>query len=335
MARLLLKLGATASQADAEGYTAFQRYAEKAETDIMEVLISDDKTGVKNAINHLVVKGWAWRPETLAPLHSAIERGDTILVLQLLNNGANAHIDFDTWLKAAKVSSITNLLGSMDQNQKKYQESVEQPIMAALRRGDAETVIELLKRGADPNVMTRDTAELMSNEYRRRYTKGKLALDVVRRLVSRLEELRGKKATQKSAPQLQPGMQEFLSQYKEGTYQHWLVAEEVESKTKSHKKWLESYRETEAHDKRVAEEYEEALDELVAQFSAVEEALLAHGAKTFEDVYPDIKTGEDSYYNRSSLGDAEEKTPKPYKYTFVFSDENDITERRHEGYIKL
>jgi hypothetical protein len=280
------------------------------------------------------VQGYSWRPETIAPLHSAIERGDSILVLQLLNNGAEAHIDFDTWLKAAKLSRTSNLLSSMENNKKKYQESLEQPIMAALRAGNAELVLELLKRGADPNVMTRATAELMANEYRRRYNKGRLALDVVRGLLTRLGTLREQKAKTRSAPQPQPGMDTFLAQFEEGTYQHWLVAEEVESKTKAFEKRLKSFQDSEAHEKKVAKEYEEAVDELVAKLHAVEEALLAHGAKTFEEMYPDIKTNEDNTYNRGIAGDKEEDL-KPYKYTFTFCDENDINEKRHEGYIKL
>lgn len=335
MARLLLKFGATASQADSNGCTAFQRFIEAADADVTDVLMKEDKTGIKNAINHLVVQGYSWRPETIAPLHTAIDRGDSILVLQLLNNGADAQIDFDTWLKAAKISRSSSMLGSLEDNKKKYQESLEQPIMAALRSGNAELVLELLKRGADPNAMSKDTAELMSNEYRRRYTKGKLALDVVRKFISQFKNLEKSKAKIMARAKEPLGMDAYLAKFEKGSYQHWLVAEEIESKKASHKTNLEYHEKTAPKWKQDAKEYQEAVDELIARFTDVEKALLSHGAKTFEEVYPDIKTGEDDSYSRRYGSDSNEKEAKQYSYTFSFEDERDITEKRQEGYIML
>ncbi|KAH8176109.1 ankyrin repeats (3 copies) domain-containing protein [Sarocladium implicatum] len=335
MARLLLRLGATASQADSDGCTAFQRYVEKAETDAMDVLISDDKTGVKNAINHLIIRG-SWMPETIAPLHTAIDRGDSIMVLQLLNNGAHPNIDFDTWLKAVKVSRENpNFLGSLEQNKQKYQESVEQPIVAALRTGNAELVLELLKRGADPNVMTRDTAQAMSNEYRQRYTVGRLALDVVRGLLHRLSTLRLQRANSHVSPPTLPiGLDDTLKRYETGSYQHWLVAEAVDTLKEDHEKQMKGLPKKVEQAKKTAHEYEEAVDELVSRLEEVEKTLKSHGAKRFIEMYPDLRFKKDDSYGEPQVQNSKDDK-KPWTYTFTFVGENDINEKRHEGYIKL
>lgn len=335
MARLLLRLGATASQADSDGYTAFQRYVEQAETDVMDVLISEDKTGVKTAINHLVVGG-SWMPQTTAPLHAAIERGDPILILQLLNNGAHANIDFDVWLKAAKVSrNSTQLLGSLEQNKQKYQESVEQPIIAALRTGNADLVLELLKRGADPNAMTRDTAQAMSNEYRRNYTTGRLALDVVRGLLQQLSTLRVQKTQGRmSSPSLPIGIDEALKQYPAGSYQYWLAAEAVDTAKARYEKEKKKLPEQVERAEKNAKEYEAAIDELVSRFEEVEKTLKSHGAKRFIQMYPDLRFKKNDHDNAHQIQQSKDEE-KPWTYTFTFVGENDITDKRHEGYIKL
>ncbi|KAF5575373.1 ankyrin repeat [Fusarium pseudocircinatum] len=333
MVQLLLKLGATASQADPRGLTVFQRFAEHAEADVMHALISEDTGGVKKSISHIVVQGWSSNPQTIFPLHSATERGDVALVMQLLANGAEPHIESAAWIKATKVSLTRDILGSPEYNKNIYQKSVEQPIIAALRAGIPEVVFELLERGADPNVMSRSTATSMIIEYRRRFNKGRLALDIVRGMLSRLETLREVKAKVKPEPKLQPGMDSFLAKFSEGTYQHWLVAGDIEGKRAVLEQRLKAYRESNAEDRKVASEYEEVINELVAKLRAVEEALLSHGARTYEQLYPDIKTGDDNLYKRNSNADEEDVTP--YKHTFTFIGEDEIVERGHEGYIKL
>ncbi|CVL06999.1 related to ankyrin repeat protein [Fusarium mangiferae] len=333
MVQLLFKLGATASQADPRGLTVFQRFAEHAEADVMHALISEDTGGVKNSISHIVVQGWSSNPQTIFPLHSATERGDVALVLQLLANGAEPHIELAAWIKAAKASLTRDILGSPEYNKNIYQKSAEQPIIAALRAGIPEVVLELLKRGADPNVMSHSTAASMIIEYRRRFNKGRLALDIVRGMLSRLETLREVKAKVKPEPKLQPGMDSFLAKFSEGTYQHWLVAGDIEGKREVLEQRLKAYRESNAEDRKVAGEYEEVINELVAKLRAVEEALLSQGARTYEELYPDIKTGDDNLYKRNSNADEEDVTS--YKHTFTFIGEDEIVERGQEGYIKL
>lgn len=332
MARLLLKLGATSSQADANGCTAFQRYVEKADSDVLDALQDDDQTGVKNAINHLVFRGYSGHPEVVSPLHTAIERSDSIMMLKLLNAGASPQVNFDTWLKAAKVNpSQARRLNTLENNQEIFNE-VEQPLVKAIQLGLDEQACELLRRGADPNAMTFETARLFKNEYMRQYTKGKLALDLVAELLHGL----GKIVIQEpenQAPKLQPGIDSFLAAIKPGTYYHWLVSADVKEKKRRHEDDTKNLTNRNHDMQKTYGERQEAHQEVMQRLVNMQTALLAHGGKTFKEVYPDVKTAENDHqpYRARSV----HQDVKSYAYTLSFHGENDITEKRKEGYIAL
>ncbi len=130
MCETLLSLGATSSQADAAGITAFHRYiqvsnrilqlfpsskrigsltkyaSQNNNMKVIEYLWENDKLGLKTAINHVAVSGNYWRSTATSPLMTAIDEGNPILVLKLLDAGAKPEIDFDSWLQGAKFSEI-------------------------------------------------------------------------------------------------------------------------------------------------------------------------------------------------------------------------------------
>lgn len=76
----------------------------------IECLWENDKLGLKTAINHVAVTGSSWSSVASTPLMTAIDQGNAILVLKLLEAGANPDIDFDSWLQGAKFS-FENQLG--------------------------------------------------------------------------------------------------------------------------------------------------------------------------------------------------------------------------------
>lgn len=116
MTKLLLELGATSSQADFDGWTAFQRYLQTGNEQLVDVLLDHDKLGSTTAINHLTFSGYNWSG-TNSPLHTAISEGNLSLVLKLINAGAMVELDFETWLKAArKVSGGSNKLTTLERN---------------------------------------------------------------------------------------------------------------------------------------------------------------------------------------------------------------------------
>ncbi|KAF4455427.1 hypothetical protein F53441_2216 [Fusarium austroafricanum] len=337
MANLLLKLGATSAQADSKGCTAFHRYVESGEAELIDTLLDSDKTGIKAAINHMVCDGSYWNAETIAPINTAVQNGDVALVLKLLTAGAAAHINFDSWLKSAKVSDMSGRLGNLETNQKMYRETVEQPLITAIRSGRTDVAIKLIEGGADPNSLNTETHRLIFNEYQRNWNKGQSALDLVQTSLRRLRRYKVEK-NGPVKPKETPGMDEFLGRFTVGTYSHWVISDQVETQKKSfaaqQKRYEEDIRKN--TEPRGEPEKLEAIKELLAGFEAVEEALVSRGGKPFDELHPDIKTNlRNNNTSTSGRTNDQEKALKPFEFQFSFNNDRDMTEKRRDGYIEL
>ncbi|KAK0702836.1 hypothetical protein B0H67DRAFT_676136 [Lasiosphaeris hirsuta] len=335
MARLLLQLGASSSQADLHGCTAFHRYVEQAKTGMIDTLWDLDKTGVKAALNHLLLGTSYWNPHAVSPLHTAIGNGNGMLVIKLLEAGANADIDFESWLRAAKFSSgMEKRLQSYDQNKAMYHRSVDQPLMVALRTSpDPDMAVQLLQGGADPNTMTQTSYQLLTDEWQRRYNKGETALDVTRTHIENLRKYSGEMFSDVK-PELQEGMDEYLASLDKGSYRYWLASDDVKARKEQHKEAVKNYEEKvkKFEEMKGVAEKKEAIGEALAGMEKIEALLLEKGAKTFNELHPDIEThaAQNSY---SHLKTDEPK--KPYKYPLAFHNTTDVTEKRRQAYEEL
>ncbi|KJZ78330.1 hypothetical protein HIM_02368 [Hirsutella minnesotensis 3608] len=343
MVRLLLKLGATSSQADANGYTAFQRYVDSGKTDIIDILFEHDRLGVKTSLNHLVFGSQHyWDSSTRSPLRSAIQCGDSVLVLKLLDAGAYSRIDFDTWLKSAKTSSSFSYLdfGNLELSRQRYQLSVEQPFITAIRCGKMGVALQLLERGADPNTLTKESKELLDHEHWRGSREGQAALDVVRNLINKLSSYSGEKPSRLEPP-LRPGMDEYLQNLEPGTYKYWLVSANIDFIKKCYKSEISDYQKElkVVEEAQGVSEKKQAINEALSGLRELETALISKGAKPFEELHPDFKMTRQSsgLFSRlpycSHYGNA--GATKPYKFDFQFSNDKDMTEARRDGYIEL
>ena len=338
MAKVLLKLGATASQADLNGCTAFHRYVAQADLSIVESLTELDKTGVKAALNHLVIGSRYWNPQALSVLHTAIGREDTTLVLRLLEAGVNPQIDFDAWLKAAKFSTtLEKRLSSYEENMKLYESSVEQPLITAIKTcREPEVLYRLLERGADPNSMTTASRQVLRDEWSRRYNKGETALDLVREQIKQLEKYTKEKPAASKPSALLPNMDEYLRGFQPGTYQHTVIANDITSKRKGYEDAMKEYEKAMKKDEKQEglAEKQEAVKEALAAMKKVEGFMVKKGAKTFKELYPDITSGSQAY-NSSSTSTKEETKKEPYKYTLTFLNTTDVTDARKKAYTDL
>lgn len=333
MARLLLELGATSSQADSNGCTAFHRYVKNGSMELVDVLLDADKSGIKTAINHILIKGYYWT-DISAPLHTAVEHGNVILVLKLLNAGALSQIDFDTWLKAAKVSpNHSSNLGNLEQSQKTFKNSLEQPLITAIRSADPTVALRLLENGADPNTLTSDTERLLVDEYRRRYTKGTSILDLVQKLIAKLSKYSGEETSTKKPPQAL-GRETYLNRFQPDTYSHWVVSQAVESSRKSDENQMKEYNkeQDELANMKGAPEKKEAIADAIRRLKTLEREIQNRGGKGFDELYPDIKTSENNY---SAPYSTLVSDPKDFSYSFSFTGEDFMTETRRDGYVEL
>ncbi|KAI1776724.1 ankyrin [Hypoxylon cercidicola] len=351
MAETLLSLGATSSQADANNITAFHRYVQSGQHKLIESLWENDKIGLKAAINHVAINGNFYKSTSTTPLMTAIDNGDPILVLKLLEAGAKPDIDFDSWLKSARVS-FENKLRDYEPNKKRFIDTVEQPLIVAIRSLQPSSAIGLLERGADPNTLTSVSHNFIRSELSRRYNKGQAALDVVRDLLREFHQT--KRALPGSNEPPEPGRRpgfystemhsylehpsepfgttEFLGKFEEGTYQHWLVSTDIEEEFDDYKRDLEQFEEQKTKNASLKglPEKLQAIEDMISQLEGVEKALEAKDAKTFKQQYPDIPDTEQSK-SSSSKNDS----PSPYSLEFKFINTTDVTDARKAAYVKL
>ncbi|KAK7951449.1 uncharacterized protein PG986_007177 [Apiospora aurea] len=354
MAETLLGLGATSSQADAGGVTVFHRYVQQGSPAMINHLWENDKMGLKAAINHVVVGGSHWNSTATTPLMTAIEKEDPVLVLRLLEAGSRPEIDFDAWLKGAKLT-FESSLRDYESNQKLFAHSVEQPLIVAVRSAQPSTALELLKKGADPNVLPKETQRVVFNRYGG-YNAGRTPLDIVRSSLKTLRAYEREKVRfsrigspgqyagmgyayrlsstndmHGKPPEGPQGTSEFLKQFKDGTYQHLVVSEDIQNRVAFHEgevcRFEKEMEQINSHDG--LEMKKEAIADLLSQLEQVEEALVARGAKTFKELHPDIQ-GPPEAPDSSSKEDK-----KPYEYNFSFSGVKDVTETRKAAYIQL
>ncbi|EFQ28840.1 hypothetical protein CGRA01v4_10283 [Colletotrichum graminicola] len=338
MALLLMKLGASSSQADMDGCTTFHRYVENGNREMIDTLWENDKVGLKTALNHMVFVDCR-NPAAIAPIHTAIENGDSILVLKLLEAGANPQIEFDTWLKAAQFSKASGNLGSYENNKRQFNACNDQPLIVAIQNcSDPEVAISLVEKGADPNTLTKSSYSAIDHRHLRHYHKGQTALDLVHHQLECLRSYTTEKFTQPK-PELPLRMDEYLQKYEAGSYQHWQVSENIHWLKIDHKTQQESYeKRKKEHDERKGTiEKTQAIKEAIASLEKLEKAIIAKGGKTIEELYPDLKFPDNgSPDNRfSNSHTLEMKKVNDYGFVFSFPGATDVTEARKSAYLEL
>jgi ankyrin repeat protein len=336
MARLLLKLGAVSSQAEHNGTTAFHRYVKDGRVDMVDTLLEHDKTGVKAAINHLIFTGYSWNPASLSPLHTAIELGDIILVLKLLEAGASPEIDFETWLKSINWSPMRDgNFRDLDSNKRLFQ-TMEQPLLMAVRLGEIGVASELLERGADPNAMTPTSHNLLINAYQRQWNKGESVLDLVQSTIDGFKRHRSTESRRLEKPQKTLGLDLYPENFTPGTFSHAVVTWKVGIAKGKFEEQVKVYEEELKNNDYAAAEDEKNrfLSELIDELEALKRELLAKGAKSFAELHPYVICRDNGSRHESST--TQKKPPLDlYKYVFRFPGDRIMTDKRRDGYVEL
>ncbi|KAK4239714.1 hypothetical protein C8A03DRAFT_32236 [Achaetomium macrosporum] len=330
MVTTLLSLGATSVQADMNGVTAFHLFVERNAESVLESLLENDPAGAKTAINHIAFGNYS---SCRSPLQIAVQKGNLTVVKKLLDRGALPHIDFETWLKCAKQAVImANQLRGFEFNQTRYTAAVEQPLIIALKSPRPETVLELLERAANPNVVGIPSWDQVG--WYSRFTGS--ALDLAQRQLEVLRESQRNNTTTLSSPELPEGTDSFLSNFEEGTYQHWIVSKDIDRVRKSYQLNLERHKKQKEEPNSAPGDKEKAaaIEEAIKTMETVKNALLAKGAKTKSEFDPQPQDHwQASGFPNPLRASASKK--EPYHYTFSFRNVNDLTEARRDAYIKL
>lgn len=334
MAQALLDLGATSAQADLKQITAFHYYVDDG-PDAAQILLENDRAAAIAALKHIVVTGSYYNPGTASPLLTAIHNRDAITALKLLDSGAAAQIEFASWIKSAKIAFEANygFRNDPEQNMKTFHKSVDQPICVAVEAEQPSIAAELLERGADPNTLTKSGAEVVQDEYQRRYRKGETVLDQVREKLKTLQKY-GTKGEEEvaTAPKPLKEYDHYIQGLEPGSYKYWVVATGFEEAKARYESDLKSYKQLlkEKEEPTGMNEKQQAVDDMISAFEGLEKQLLQKGAKTFEQLHPTIKcqVNDDIPYRY------ETEKPKPFEASFGFAI-GDLTDKKKERYLEL
>ncbi|KAK4205349.1 hypothetical protein QBC40DRAFT_51092 [Triangularia verruculosa] len=338
MAKTLLSLGATSAQADLNGVTAFHRYVEENAESLLATLWEQDPIGTKTAINHISMRDQYSTAETA--LGVAVKKGNLALVLQLLDHGAVPQIDFETWLKSAKQSAgIEKNLSNLEGNKKMYNEMTEQPLILALNSSNPASALELLKAGADPNVVTMESHKQMGRTWST-VVNGESALDLVDSYLKRLKEFLDKKKEDPKAPEIRDDLDSWLTQYTAGSYQHTVASSKIAEMKKAQDDQMKQYKKDllDTKEEPGTAEKRAAVLQVFVSLAKVKQALVEKGAKTFGELFPAYKTPDpfaDRPYNYAQPATIKQPVVDPTKSVFSFHNVPDVTDARHPAYVKL
>lgn len=223
------------------------------------------------------------------------------------------------------------LRGSHENNMKLFEARTEQPLVLALQSPDPSVALELIKYGANVNTITAASREALHNGWTGHNTA--TVLDLCREQLRKLREF---KPAVYERPELHYGMDEALSKFEKGTWQHAVVKQSCDGLNKANRLKLKRYEDDKARRLRDGVEKgiklkQDAINSAIATLEEVEKQLLAKNAHTFEELHPDYKRQQSNNRYRSRHW----KQSFEFKASFDILEANDVTESRKDKYIEL
>lgn len=327
MVGTLLKLGATCSQADANGITAFHKFVESDNVELVRVLLDYDQMGSAAIINHIA---FASDDDSYSPLLAAITNGNVEMARLLLDHGAAPTIDFETWLKSAKASELMRpQLGSFEDNKANFKKWTVQPLVAALASPNPSIAIDLLDHGADPDTKKREAYGYRKYTWARRNEspeKRHHPLQVVRQTLATLREYVGEKPIETKPSKEIKDADAFLAAFPENSWIRFAAQKDLEEKERMYNLLLKGYEEALERIKLLTGEDEKktAISEMISTLERVEARILS---KAREKEFAEAE--------EQPTDKAAKEPPKPYEFLPRFTMVTDITDARHKAYIKL
>lgn len=333
MTQKLLQLGASPAQADLNHNTPLHYLAASKYSELLDLYHHHDEPAVKRAIDHLAFAGHSWNPEPYSAFAAAINAKNVIGAIKMLEAGAETTLEFSHFVKSAKAVFDTIQSNSSEENQNIFRYNVAQPIILAVKKELPELVIDLLKRGVDPNPLTAEGCSVVDDEDVRDYKKGSSLLDYVREKIKSLQAYKGEECTSSPPRPLEPDDKVYLDGIEEGTYAMLIAREQVKDARQEYEKALKNHEDSvnEARNCKGVDRKLAAAKDLAEEFQRVEAVLLEKGAKMFAELYPDIEAPKEDEEEE------EEKEPlkkDKFKVTYKFN-VPDLTDTKRKGYLEL
>lgn len=325
MTRLLFELGASCAQADPDQRTALG-YCVGNQPALLETQLESDPTGAARALKHYSVQGSGWRPEVSSPLLTAITNKDSETALRLLAAGARASVPFEAYLKGIDKTA----------EKSRFDNDVEQPVIVAVEHElplVAAALVEHYK--VDCNTLTTNGWKAVHSSYGDKLERSGCLLDHVRAQKKHLRKWKPD-SDNREPPTPLADDETYLSEFTQGTYQHWSAARQLNYAKLRYERDcrdLTGHLEFRARCEVGLEDKTAAIKKKLDEFQQLEDVLLAHSAKTFKELHPEIEEREHSRH-RNLFSPHRQRKDEPFKVTFGF-DVSLPSEEVRERYIRL
>jgi ankyrin repeat protein len=346
MTTLLVSLGASPAQADVENVTALQYFTAHS-VDLLSTMIAANRPAAQRAVGHLSMCGTQYNPGAQSILQCAIKHRDIAAIDVLLELGAKPEIDFATYMTSFK--SRWDATGNSEHNEEQFRQSFTQPVFDALRSEMLPTVLKLLDAGADVNSLTGDAWRIIKHLHHWNHTGDDSLLDCVRSKIEKLrkfvdpeipnernayEDLRTGRMKRHPPVPLKDDA-EYLQDYDPQSYAHWLVSIQIEQAKAVYEHALKSYNDWKSFENpEGTQEKITAAKAVLREFEELERQLLARGAKTFKELYPDLKLPENQEQHNMFGYNYEPPPPEAWSPLLSFH-LPDLSDERRAAYVKL
>ena len=338
--KCLLKLGASSTQADMNGVSTLHYIVNEGKVEVLDLLAEYDRPAASRSINHLVVSGWQGQPRVDTPLLTAIREGYQSVVDRLLELGAAPTVTFEDFAQAYH-RKWEYASKDPEEVKKIYEKNIEQPLIHAVQHELPELAGKLLEMGADPSTLPIAAYALLQNPSQSYDTDDKSLLDLVQHKLKKLREYVNQPDEDPvpAAPSTLRADKEYLQSLEPGSYRSWLAERDLEQAKGIMLLQLEQHqiviKQSKEKDIKGEAEKRGAVKLLIAGFLTLRQLLLSKGAKTFYEMYPDLKKADDAnqvnnhfYYGRRQIN----KEPYSTNQNFHVPD---LTPAYKEGYFNL
>lgn len=337
---MLMSLGASPAQADTDHVTALHYFAAHS-ADLLEILISSDRSAAQRAVSYLSISGNQYSPVAKDAMKTAIMHEDTAGINLLLELGARPEIDYSTYITSYK--SKWDLLGDAAHNQKQFLHTFQQPILTVVYCELPSIVETLLDAGADINTLSPNAYRTIERGNGTSEDVHSL-LDAVRKRIAELSVFiqtgsdknniqHSFGETQVSAPIPLESDLVYLRDLSADSYILWTTTKQLQEAKVNYEANVKRYEDSLASRKESegALEKTNAVKTLLSEFEALEAQLVKREAKTFAQLHPKAKLQEQPHYG---YGRYTPREPKPWGPSITFQ-LPDLTKERRVSYIAL
>lgn len=323
----LLTLGASSTQADLNSFSALHYIVNNGKTEVLDILLKFDEPAARRAVNHLAILPQHYDRQAATPLLTAVHRRNVAMVDKLLEVGAEHSIHREAFVPAFH-RKFPNASQDPDDMKREYETYIEQPIIVAAKGEFPEAVQKLLDHGANANALPKDVYSFIRKTS---------LLDIIQDKIKQLREYKVEKGTKLEPPETLHDDDFYLEGLQKGTYACWLAKHDLIQARSLQKLQIKWY-----HDSLKESEPEKGTDrkllsiqEMLVEYEAVEKALLEKGAKTFNELYPDMaKLDQQGSMYPDVPYDYPKPKIEPYQTTHKFL-VPDLTPIMLDGYHKL